>query len=159
VTKPRKGEAYVPELAILLRDAQPIARELGDPVAMRRCELARDELFRVYRDAERAGAVAALDPGARMFCEDVKRANGGKLPPRKGGRPKDEHRRLGICQKVQQRINDGGGVVESLKAVSEGEKPPLPCETVRDIWYDPDPAWQRLKLLALAELAMRTGAG
>ena len=153
----REALADVPELAILLRDAEPRADELNDAKCLRARDIARDELIRMYSEAEKAGTLATLDPRVRRVCDELKKINGGTLPPRKGGRPRDNHRRLLVCRKVQTRINAGEGVVEAMKQVAAAEKPPMTYEAVRTIWYGPSPEWQRLVKADKSLWAYETG--
>jgi hypothetical protein len=156
MTMPRKGVAYVSALPILLRDAQPTATELSDRALVRRRDLAWDELFRMYREAEKAGTLAELDFSVRTFCEDKKQSNGGKLPPRKGGRPKSQHDQLLVCRKVQRRIDSGEGILEAIRNVAEHDKPSPSYARVYEIWYNSSSEWQGIKRADLAEMALPT---
>lgn len=157
MTQPRKSRRYVPEVSILLRDAELRTDELNDSDRLRDRDLARDELLRMYGQAERVSDLQGLDPDVRLFCEDLKRANGGTLPARKGGRPKDDQRRLMICRKVQARVNTGEGLVDAINNVAAAECPPLSYEAIRGIWFDPSPEWKRDKHVTLAIQALQTG--
>jgi hypothetical protein len=164
MTKPRKGEKHVPEIPILLRDAQPTWQEIdGELDQKKRRENERkrdgaiDELITIYREFEERGRVRELDPHIRLFCEQLKRRNGGKLPKRVGGRQTDMHRRLRIAMSVRDAITKKeavgarGAVQQALKEVAT--KFNIAPRSVRDIYYDQDPQWlYELK----AEIARRT---
>jgi len=154
MTAPRKGTEHRSELAILLRDALPLTHELEQPnpdrrhEVLRRFDIARDVLIGMYQEANRSGSMQQLDAGVRMICEEWMRQNGGKLPSRKGGRPKDEHARLLIWLHVHDAIQGGMGVVNAIRAVAA--ELPRTYEHVRDIWYDDDPEWRKWTELTLA---------
>jgi hypothetical protein len=116
--RPRKGHKYNPELAVVLRDAQPTWREIkGEKNVHKRRERralaisARDELIKMHRDAEKRGALAQLDIRVRNFYEAEKARNRthhrARLPkPKgKGGRPMDQHHRLLLVVKVHEEID------------------------------------------------------
>ncbi|MFI4973236.1 MAG: hypothetical protein ACHP84_01710 [Caulobacterales bacterium] len=157
MTRPRKGEHHVAELAILIADAEPLGRDLtsASPTVRRGTErkrdIARDELIGMYRDAQDAGLLDRLDPRVRLICDEWRRLNGGLLPRRKGGRPKNEHHRLIIWLRVHDRSQAGMGIVAAMRAVAADHRPALTYEHIRNIWYDEDPEWVRLKQLTLAE--------
>src|SRR5262249_38544908 len=83
VCVPRRRKSYVPELAVLLRNAQPTSREItGEPdpksgkpdpkkrqQATRGFEVASDELVKRYRRAVRARKLGELDPRVRTIVE------------------------------------------------------------------------------------------
>jgi hypothetical protein len=155
----RKGTKYTRELPLLLRDAQPTWREIeGEPNAQRRRErirardLAYGELIKIYRDAERCGAVCRLDIRVRSFCEAVMARNRGRLPTPKGGRPADQHRRLLLAVKIHEEIRARGkkwGSVESaLNDVAA--RLGVSYDHLRDIYYDPDPEWRAAVEVELA---------
>ena len=154
MTRERKGRAYVPELAILVRDAMPLASELTDPdvgeQAKRRRAIARDVLIGLYRDAERRDALDRLDPAVRLVCEELKTASGGRLPARKGGRPEDMHFRLMVWLRVRLAIQSGARIGAAISKVAAELKPPRTERHVRDIWSDRSPEWRRLTRVTLA---------
>lgn len=149
MTRPRKGVPYAPELPILVRDAMPLASELADPdptatrETERRRDIARDILIGLYRDAERQGTLDRLDPSARLICEELKKANGGRLPGRKGGRPEDKHFRLVIWLRVRDAIEGGARVGAAIRKVAAELEPPRTNTHVRDIWFDRSAEWTR----------------
>lgn len=154
MTRARKGEAYVPQTEILIRDAFPLASEFVNPEsrkqAERRRDLARDYLIGVYRDAERRCIVDQLDPRVRDACEEIKQLSGGRLPARKGGRPDDKHLRLLIWLRVHHAIESGVATVKAIEQVAN--ELPRSFSHVRGIWYDKSPEWERC---TRATLAMR----
>jgi hypothetical protein len=152
MTKTRKGEKYVPEIAILLRDAQPTWREReGEPDPKkwkenkRKEEDATDQLITIYCDHEEQGWLDELDLQVRFFCEQLKSWNGGKLPRRIGGRPDGSHRRLLIAMSVREAIaqkkaaGTRGAVEQAFKDVAV--KFNITPRSVQDIYYDRDPEW------------------
>jgi hypothetical protein len=112
MTRPRKGLYYRPEIPTLLRDAQPLPKELeGDSDkqskkdAERRRDIATDELIKLYRDPEDMAQLSASDRlGVRIFCEQLKRRNRGKLPAPRGGRPDNDHDQMLIAVKVEEAL-------------------------------------------------------
>ncbi len=170
MTKPRKGQKYVPELGLLLRDAMPTWSELeGETSARKRrkneraCDLAIDELLSMYRDHARRGKIRELDPRVRIFCEQLMQLNGGVLPKRKGGRPSaDKHRNLLIAVAVEEALAAQKGkrrnVRRAIQHVSDtldiaGKRVHMPAATIRDIYYRPDPEWQRAIKVEMARRA------
>jgi hypothetical protein len=161
MTKPRKGEKYIAEIPMLLRDAQPTWHELGgEPDLRQRNERARDiaidEIVTIYRDHEKQGRLHELPPDFLIFCKQLKRQNAGTLPRRKGGRPVDLHRRLQIAMSVIEAIEGKDGTPKKVKveqAIADvARKFNIMARTVRDIHYDRDPDWM---LERDAELARR----
>ena len=82
----------LPDISVLLRDAQPIHAEIaGEPDPRKRRErerarrLATDYLVKIYNDAKKARRIQELDFDVRMFCEDLKKRNRGRLPNQRGG--------------------------------------------------------------------------
>jgi hypothetical protein len=155
----RKGQKYIPEIAILLRNAMPTCLEIkGEPDPTKReacrheCEIARDELLRMYRARER-GDLPTLDFQVRNCCEQWIAQNGGRIPPPLNtGRPPDKHRRLLIAVHVKEAIGASGGkwgsVEAALQKVAGRER--LSYDQVRDIHYDPDPEWRRAVAIELS---------
>ena len=79
MTAPRKSSRYIPELAILLRDAELRADEWGDPVRRRARDVARDELLRMYREADEAGTLAALKRHRETVFDPAVAAHNGRV--------------------------------------------------------------------------------
>jgi hypothetical protein len=144
---------------MLLRDAEPLYSEIeGEPddAKRRECERRRDfargELFKIYRDAEKRGAVQALPIEVQMFCEQEKARNGGILPKSRGGRPTKEHERLLVAVHVLEAIaalgKQRGRVEIALRETAD--RFGLTYDHVRDIHYDRDPKWQRIVSVEMA---------
>jgi hypothetical protein len=168
MTKPRKGEKYIPELAVLLRDAQPTWREIeGEPDLRKQQsnkrdrELAIDELVTIYNDHEKQARLCELPADVRMFCRRLKQQNGGKLPRRKGGRPVDLHRRLqiamGVVDAIEGKEGAPKGVEQAIAFVAS--KFMVVARTVRDIHYDRDPDWMVEVEAELARRRYEAGVG
>jgi len=118
-------------------------------------DVARDELIKMYRAAQKGGTLDRVDWGIRNFCEDLKASNGGRLPTPKGGRPRDEHRRLLIAIKVIETIEaskaSGGGRGTVARAIHQvATNFGVQYRRVREIYYDRDPAWMRDLRVSLA---------
>jgi hypothetical protein len=162
----RKGtENYTPSIDVLLRDAMPTYREIaGEPDLRKRREKERardfaiDCLAKMYRDAQKRRPrgrprkvpevaerkqTGQLDPRVRIFCEQLKDHNHGRLPRPKGGRPTAEHRRLLIAVRLHEAIEargrKRGAVKEALSEVAECYG--LSYDHVWDIYRDRDPEW------------------
>jgi hypothetical protein len=150
-----RGSVYVPTLSFLLSDAQPTWRALEgepDPRTRRRRERqrdeARDELIRIYTEAESTGALETLAPSIKELCERWATENEGHLPKRKGGAPRDDHFRLTIHVAAIQALaaipepsRTKGFTDRTLRDVAA--RVGRSYESVRNIFYDPDPDWQR----------------
>jgi hypothetical protein len=163
-----KGEKYAPpEIPTLLRDAQPTWREIeGERDASKRRErkraqnIATDALVTMYRNI---GDVVTLldifDPRIRIFCEDLKAHNGGRVPRPKGGRPPNENKRLRIAASVREAIEAGGKRRGSVDAALEkaADRFHVSYDTVRDIYYDRDPEWRRIVGVELARRKFEEG--
>ena len=159
-----RGNRHVPELPILLRDAQPRWAEIegeADPRERKRREDARDfarlELIRLYLLAEDGGKLAELDPRVRDLCERWRAENGGRFPSSKGGAPRDEHYRMALHVAALQEIEEAEGkgkIGRALHAVAAAAG--RTYELVRGIFYDLDPQWQEA---ANAELSRRKFEG
>jgi len=131
--KPRKSMKQSRTSLELLRDAMPTARELeGRPNTLElrdaqregrhlddtpnatkareaklRQNLAIHELSATYLEYKTAGRLNQLDISVRLFIEARIRANGGKLPRPRIGRPRDPHhdfRRVLIYLKIREEI-------------------------------------------------------
>jgi hypothetical protein len=106
----------------------------------------------MYNDAEKAGRIQELDFDVRMFCEDLKKRNRGRLPKPKGGRPTAEHRRLLIAVHVEEEIEargrKWGSVEEALKEVAKRDG--AAERYVRNIYNDREPEWRRAVAVELA---------
>jgi hypothetical protein len=162
VTKPRKSPLYPSDVRIHLRNAQLARFEIEDePDERKRRELIRDrdmgkdELIKMYRDSLKRGTLDRLDWHVRNFCEDLKARNGGRLPMPKGGRPRDDDRRLRIAIKVIETIEaikaSGGkrGTIErAIRQVATDFC--VEYRRVREIYYDQDPSWRRDLRVSLA---------
>jgi hypothetical protein len=162
VTKPRKSLHYPSDVRLLLRNAQITRFEIADESdeckrheLKRTQEIATGELIKIYRDSQRRGALDTLDWGVRNFWEDLKAKNVGRLPTAKGGRPRDEHRRLLMAIKVIEAIDfikaNGrrrGTVDRAIRQVA-GEFC-VEYRRVREVYYDRDPIWTRDLRLSLA---------
>jgi hypothetical protein len=154
----RKGQKYIPEVDILLRDANPTRSEIEDEpdptkreARQRECERARDELMRMYRDWQRG--TSPIDFRVRLFCENWIAKNGGRLPqPLNTGRPPNEHHRLLIAVHVEEAIEAHGGkrgsVESALREVAERDR--VSYDHVRDVYYDRDPEWRNIVAVELA---------
>jgi hypothetical protein len=158
---PQFPRAIRPDISVLLRDGQPLHKEIeGEPNPRKRRErerardFAHDCLFKMYRYAERRGKLEDLDIRVRFFCEESRERNAGILPRPTGGRPTLEHRRLSLAVHVIEEIEALGrkrGSIElALKTVAKRDN--VSYDHVRDIHYDPDPGWRRV---VAAELARR----
>jgi hypothetical protein len=108
---PQFPRAIRPDISVLLRDGQPLHKEIeGEPNPRKRRErerardFARDCLFKMYRYAERRGKLEDLDIRVRFFCEESRERNAGILPLPTGGRPTLEHRRLSLAVHVIEEI-------------------------------------------------------
>jgi hypothetical protein len=161
MTKPRKGENYVPEFAVLLRDAQPTTREIEGETDLskrrqneRARDIAIDELVTIYGDHEKQGRLGKLPPDVLTFFNRLKQQNAGKLPRRKGGRPTDLHRRLQIAMCVIEKIEGKRGPPKKVgQAIADvAAEFMITARTVRDIHYDRDRDWMHERD---AELARR----
>ena len=157
----RKGIDCPPDISVLLRDAQPTRAQIaGEPDARKRHEnerardLAAGRLTKMCREAEKRREIEQLDFPVRMFCEELKKRNRGRLPKTKGGRPTSEHRRLLIAADVHEAIERRGrkrGSVEwALNEVAQQHN--TTYQYVREIHYQDDPNWRRT---VAAELAAR----
>jgi hypothetical protein len=165
----RKGQKYFPEIDILLRDAVPTWTEIeGEPDGLKRrkrrreCDGARDDLVRLYRDAQKRGTLHNLDIRIRHSCEQLADQNGGQLPRALNtGRPADEHRRLLIAVHVRESIEARGGkrgsVIAALDEVAKRHA--LSFDQVRDIYYDPNPEWRRTVEVELNRRTLEAEAG
>jgi hypothetical protein len=80
----------------------------------------------------------------RVFCEQLKRRNGGKLPAPRGGRPDNDHEQMLIAVKVQEALAAQRGrrknVTLAIKHVHdtlviEGKRVFVPISRIRDIHY------------------------
>ena len=168
MTKPRKGEKYISEFAVLLRDAQPTWHEIeGEPDPRKRREnrrardIAIDQLVTIFAECERRGQLHELPPEGQILYKQWKRQHGGELPRRKGGRPTDEHKKLWIAVSVAEALAAQAGkrksVTQAIRHVHETlifneKRCVVPEATIRDYYYDPDPEWRRA---FKAELAWR----
>jgi len=159
-----RGHRDVPILAVLLRDAQPRWVEIeGESDARKREErhrafdIARDELVRFYSEAETDGRLAELDPRIRALCEEWMAENGGLLPRRKGGAPRDEHFRMMLHMAVRHRIATGTSRTADHALHTVAEQAGRSYELVRAIFYDPDPEWQRAAAAEWARLNYEAG--
>jgi hypothetical protein len=141
----RKGIKYIPEIPILLRDAQPTQSDIErDPDARKRQRQATDILVKMCRDAEKCGKIYQLDLSVRNFCEGLKASNRRRhrrrLPKPKGGRPTDEGHRLFLRVKVHEEIEarekSRGGVEAALRDVATEEG--VSYDHLRDTYYDRD---------------------
>ena len=104
----------------------------------------------------------------RVFCEQLKRRNGGNLPPPRGGRPDNDHEQMLIAVKVKEALAAQSGkrknVILAIKQVHDtleinGKRFFVPTSRIRDIYYrhrsDPE---RKLALKAeLARLALERG--
>jgi hypothetical protein len=164
----RKSQKYVPEIEILLRNANPTRSEIEGELDRKKREarqrerdIARDELMRMYRDWN-SGTSSILDFRVRLFCERLIAENEGRIPPPLNtGRPPDKHRRLLIAVHVKEAIEASGGKRGSVKAaLSEvARRDGVSYDQVRDIHYDPDPDWRGIVAVELSRRkAERVGA-
>ena len=154
----RKGQKYIPEIEILLRNASPTWLEIEgelDPIKRRVHErerdIARDELMRMYRDWLRG--VSPIDFRVRVSCERWIAKNGSHLPrPLNTGRPPDKHRRLLIAVHVKEAIEASGGKRGSVEAalLEVARREGVSYDYVRDIHYDRDPECRRIVAVELA---------
>jgi hypothetical protein len=152
VTQPRKGLYCRSEIQTLLRDAQPLRKEIEGETdkqkkkyAERRRDTATDELIKLYRDVENKAALSPLDLlRVRTFCEQLKKRNGGKLPALLGGAPSKDHKHLLIAVKVEEALAAQTGtrknVTLAIKQVHEtlvvdDKRLVVPVATIRDIHY------------------------
>jgi hypothetical protein len=151
-----------------LRDAHSLGRPIEDrPDPMRaqdvaeRCANATAELLRLYREARKDGLLGELDYRVRFFCERLKLQNRGKLPGaknkalrprRRRGPEEDEHFKLlihlAVLDEIAKRGGKRGAVKQALESVAE--RYARSRQTVRGIYYDRSPEWQRDVELALA---------
>jgi hypothetical protein len=174
VPRRHKGPEYLPEIPVLLRDAQELTvTELAEPDARKRRErerdrdLAIDHLTKMCRDAEKHREMGRLNPLVRMFCEELKKRNHGQLPKAKGGRPANQNRRLFIAVSVREAIEELGGkrgsVDRALRVVADRERKAAKArgarilrddcyQYVKEIHYDydRDPELRRLVTVEMA---------
>jgi hypothetical protein len=161
-------------LVMLLRDARPTKRELDgrpnildlrdgvadvpDPRKAREAKLRRNraihELTAVYRDAKKTGQLGRLDADIRFFVEGLIRANSGKLPKPRIGRPRDRYhglRRILIYLRIQDELAARNPAPrklgETLKAIAKDLKitseetggitiRSISYAEIREIYYD-----------------------
>jgi hypothetical protein len=162
--KRRKGVEYTPEPSVLLRDAQPLWREIaGEPDPRKRreriraCDLATDQLIRIARDVEKHESISQLDLfRVRAFCESQKARNRlrhrRRLPKPKGGRPLGESARLSHAVKILAAIEVRGKKSVTSVLSEMADCLGLSYDYVSEIHYDPDPNW---KLAVRAERAFK----
>jgi hypothetical protein len=162
VTKPRKSRHYPSDIRIVLRNAQITRFEIEDELEERKRheltrerDIARDVVIKMYRDAQKRDALDRLDWGVRNFCDDLKASNNGRLPTPKGGRPRDDHRRLLIAIQVIEAIEadraNGGSRGAVDRAICQvAAKFDVTYRRVREIYYDRDPVWMRDLRVSLA---------
>jgi hypothetical protein len=167
---------YRPEISTLLRDAQPLAKGLegesdkqSKKDAERRRDIATDELIKLYRHAENMAQLSPTDRlCVRVFCEQLKRRNGGKLPLPRGGRPGNDHEQMLIAVKVEETLAAQRGnrknVTLAIKQVHDtlaidGKRFFVPTSRIRDIHYRyrSDPERKRALRAELARLALERG--
>ena len=148
----QKGLRYLPDISTLLRDAEPLRREIEgepDPATRKRNERrrdrARDALIRSARQAEEAGTYLALSPDHREFYERLTEEAGG-APRQIGGRPIDEHYEilLAIAARLavsgcEEAHDEEAGVVRALESVAD--RAGLSYERVRALHYRKDREW------------------
>jgi hypothetical protein len=117
----RKRPKIISPIDILLRNANPLRSEIEDEPdprkreeRQRECDIARDELMRMYRNWLRGAS--HIDFQVRVFCEQQIVKNGGHMPPPLNtGRPPDKDRRLLIAVHVQEAIKASGGKREASR--------------------------------------------
>jgi predicted HTH domain antitoxin len=156
VPRRRKGPEYLPEIPVLLRDAQELTvAELAEPDARKRRERERDRdlaiahLRKICRDAKKLRQLSQLDRASvRIFSELLKDRNRGQLPKAKGGRPTGEHKRLLIAvhvHEVKKAIEGTGTKRGSLKAAlyEVAKRDGVSHDHVSDIYKDRDPDFRR----------------
>jgi hypothetical protein len=160
----RKGIEYNPEISVLLRDAEPLWREIvGEPDLRKRRErirardLATDQLMRIARDVEKHGSSSQLDVfRVRAFCESLKarnrRSHRRRLPKAKGGRPLGESARLSRGVEILAAIEVRGKKNVTSVLDETADRLGLSYDYVSEIHYDPDPNW---KLAVRAERAFK----
>ena len=89
MSRRRKGIAYSPDIAVLLRDARPTRGEMKEPDALKRRDDAVDSLIKIYRDPKKLRKLSRADRASVcIFCELLR--DRGRLPKAtkaKGGRP------------------------------------------------------------------------
>ena len=122
--------------------------------AARARDLARAELVRLYREANRAHALDKFQSGARFFIENLIQANGGefpklRLPP---GRPRKQHEMMVVHLAVLEELDAlgprDGNKTKAIKAVADRyHKRP---QDVRDITYNRHAEWQEAVGLSIA---------
>jgi hypothetical protein len=178
--KPAKRPPNPARLAKLLRYARPTKRELeGQPnlldlrngvanvhnprkareTCLRR-NLAIHTLTAIWRDAEAAGQLGRLPDDIRFFVEGLKRANGGKLPKPRIGRPRDRHhglRRILIYRRIQDELAARNPaprkLQETLKAIAKNLNitseetggitiMAVSYAEIREIYYDHSPEFR-----------------
>jgi hypothetical protein len=171
VTRPRKGLYYRPEISILLRDAQPLTKESegkSDKESKKNVErlrdIAIDQLIKMYRDPESMGQLTRTDQlRVRVFCEQLKRRDGGKLPAPRGGRPDNDHEQMLIAVKVEEALvaqrSKRKNVVLAIRQVHDtlvidDKRVHVPISRIRDIYYRCSSDAQRKRDLK-AEFARR----
>ncbi len=151
----------VPEIAFLLRDAQPTRAEiLGESDARQRRDVAIDHLVKMYNNAKRTGEIKQLDYRVRMFCEELKKRNRDLLPKAKGGRPPNtgEHRAVLLAVRVKEAIEARGGKWGSKEAAFREieDRYGASYEYVKEIYLrafgeHPDPDFRQAVDLALCD--------
>ena len=101
MTKPRKGERYTPEPALLLRAVMQTKSERESKPALREFDLAKDDLLSMYFDHQRLGKLDELPFEVRVWCERCIQSDAGV---RKGGRPTNGHQRLMVVAAVKDAV-------------------------------------------------------
>lgn len=154
--KRRKGlRPFTPPIPFLLDDAQQTRVEIEgepDPRKRKKRERARDnataELMRVYRKANRDGALRTLDPSVRLFCEWIIKndpARAAKAAKARTGPPDQSERRMRIAVavvlEIEARGQRRGSVEQALNAVAS--RFDRTYDAIKKIHYENDPAWQR----------------
>jgi hypothetical protein len=153
--KPRKSQRYVADIATLLRDVQPTNAEIegeADPdrrqKRRRACEIATDELIRISRDRKVFNQLSRSHQlEVQWFIKELKRFRR-EFPTQKGGRRRDDHRRLLIAVKMAELVDVGATVPQAVKLVrqwhNERFDKPIAAASVRAIHFRKNPEWQGL---------------
>ena len=90
-----------------------------------------------------------LDPRVRLICEELKRANGGVLPKRKGGAPTKHHEQLLLLVQIRDLMGNGMSAEAAIREVAQKKYSPG-YERLVQVWYDRSANWPRWTELSLA---------
>jgi hypothetical protein len=122
---PHECYVYKMRAEILLAAASPPSSRRVDTEGMQEERRATDALIKHYREVKRHGRMQDIDIGVRLFCEDLKVRNGGKLPSPKGGRPAEEHEHFRIAFWINERLAELGECARKRRDRTAGSHGPV----------------------------------